>query len=79
VVADTYDKGSRQLSQTIYPMAVRNILLTHENDRLREALINEKKKSKRGKALLLEAPLQYDGGAILWSLQKVQEARDRQD
>ena len=64
MVADTYDKGSRQLSQTIHTMAVRNTLLTHENDRLREALINEKKKRKRGKALLLEAPSQYDRGAI---------------
>jgi hypothetical protein len=79
VVADTYDKGSRQLSQTIHTMAVRNTLLTQENDRLREALINEKKKRKRGKALLLEDPSQYDGGAIFWSPQKVQEARDRQE
>ena len=78
VVADTYDKGSRQLSQTIHSMAVRNTLLTHENNRLREALVNEKKKRKRGKALLLEAPAQYDGGAVFWSPQKVQEARDRQ-
>ena len=59
-------------------MAVRNTLLTHENNRLREALVNEKKKRKRGKALLLEAPAQYDGGAVFWSPQKVQEARDRQ-
>ena len=78
MVANTYDKGSQQLSQTIHSMAVRNTLLTHENNRLREALVNEKKKRKRGKALLLEAPPQYDGGAIFWSPQKVQEARDRQ-
>jgi len=59
-------------------MAVRNTLLNHEVSRLREALVNEKKKRKRGKALLLEAPSQYDGGAVFWSPQKVQEARDQQ-
>jgi len=58
---------------------VRNTLLKHENNRLRGALINEKRKRKRGKALLLEAPADYVGGAQFWSPQKVQEARDRQE
>ena len=57
---------------------MRNVLLENENNRLREALINEKKKRQRGKALLLKAPPQYDGGAIFWSPNKVQEARDQQ-
>ncbi|KAF1998854.1 hypothetical protein P154DRAFT_438325, partial [Amniculicola lignicola CBS 123094] len=78
VVTNIYDTRSRQLSQTIHSISVRNILLENENNRLKEALVNEKKKRQRGKPLLLEAPSQYDGGAIFWSPQKVQEARDRQ-
>ena len=78
VVADVYDRPARQLSQTIHSISVRNNLLQHENERLREALINEKKRRQRGKPLLLEAPTQYDGGAIFWSPSKVQDARDRQ-
>ena len=46
--------------------------------RLKEALINEKKRRKRGKALPLEAAEEYHGGAIFWSPRKVKEARDRQ-
>ncbi|KAF2736792.1 hypothetical protein EJ04DRAFT_521620, partial [Polyplosphaeria fusca] len=50
----------------------------YENERLKEALINEKKRRQRGKPLLLEASQQYDGGAVFWSPTKVQEARERQ-
>ncbi|KAI0568614.1 hypothetical protein Alg130_12028, partial [Pyrenophora tritici-repentis] len=60
-------------------MAVQTSLLQHENERLREALINEKKRRQRGKQLLLEAPEQWAGGAVFWSPQKVQQARDRQE
>jgi hypothetical protein len=78
VVNDIYDKQSRQLSQTVHTISVRNTLLQHENNCLREALINEKRRRQRGKPLLLEAPPQYDGGAIFWSPNKVKSARDRQ-
>ena len=67
VVSNVYDTRSRQLSHTIHSISVRNVLLENENNRLREALVNEKKKRQRGKPLLLEAPSQYDGGAIFWS------------
>ena len=78
VVTDIYDKGSRQLSQTVHSMSVRNILLENENDRLKEALINEKKKRQYSRTLPLKAPSEYNGGAIFWSPSKVQEARDLQ-
>ncbi|KAF2000112.1 hypothetical protein P154DRAFT_576442 [Amniculicola lignicola CBS 123094] len=78
VVSDIYDKRSQQLSQTIHSISVRNVLLVNEVEQLKEALVNEKKKRQRGKPLLLEAPPQYDSGAIFWSPQKVQEARARQ-
>jgi hypothetical protein len=57
---------------------VSNVLLKDENNRLKEALINEKKKRQRGKPLLLEPAPEYNGGAQFWSPQKVQEARERQ-
>jgi hypothetical protein len=78
VVEDVYDSRSRQLSQTIHTIATQKQLLQHENEKLREALINEKKRRTRGKPLLLEAPQEYNGGAVFWSPTKVQEARDRQ-
>jgi hypothetical protein len=45
--------------------------------RLKEALINERQRRKRGKALPLEAGEDYHGGAVFWSPRKVNEARDR--
>ena len=40
-------------------------------------MINERLRRKRGKALPLEAPEEYHGGAVFWSLRKVKEARNR--
>ena len=57
---------------------IRSVLAKQENIRLKEALINEKKRRKRGKALPLEAEEAYHGGTVFWSLRKVKEARDRQ-
>jgi hypothetical protein len=45
--------------------------------RLKEALINEKQRRKRGKALPLEAAEEYYGGAVFWSPSRVDKARDR--
>jgi hypothetical protein len=50
----------------------------HENVRLKEALIKEKKRMNRGETLLLEAEEEYHGGAVFWSLRKMLDARDRQ-
>ncbi|KAF1360648.1 hypothetical protein EJ07DRAFT_115300 [Lizonia empirigonia] len=52
--------------------------LQHENNNLRDALANEKKRRQRGKAVLLEPPAQYDGGAILWSPNKANKLREQQ-
>ncbi|KAF1973742.1 hypothetical protein BU23DRAFT_463921 [Bimuria novae-zelandiae CBS 107.79] len=78
VVSDIQDQKTRQLSSTIHSISVRNTLLELENKRLRHAL-TQKKRPTQGKALLLEAPPQYDGGAIFWSPTKVREARQRQE
>ncbi|KAF1962505.1 nucleotide-diphospho-sugar transferase [Byssothecium circinans] len=60
-------------------MAVRTTLLQHENEQLKEALVNEKKRRQRGKPLLLEAPQEYHGGVVFWSpsKQKALEAERR--
>jgi hypothetical protein len=44
--------------------------------RLKEALINERQRRKRGKALPLEAAEEYYGGAVFWSPSSVDKARD---
>jgi hypothetical protein len=44
--------------------------------RLKEALINERQRRKRGKALPLEAAEEYYSRAVFWSLRKVKEARN---
>ncbi|KAF1354266.1 hypothetical protein EJ07DRAFT_158662 [Lizonia empirigonia] len=79
VVEDMYDREAKKLSQTIHTIAVQKTLLQHENERLREALINEKKRRQRGKPLLLEAPNDHHAGIRVWSPSKVQQTRDRQE
>jgi hypothetical protein len=67
-----------KLNQTIHRLSIRLVLAEHENVRLKEALINERQRRKRGRALPLEAEEEYHGGAVFWSPRKVKEARDRQ-
>ncbi|KAF2844236.1 hypothetical protein T440DRAFT_473566 [Plenodomus tracheiphilus IPT5] len=59
-------------------ISVQKTLLEHEVQGLREALINERLRRKRGKALPLQEPEDYHGGAIFYSPRKVKEARERQ-
>lgn len=54
-VADRDQRKILKLNQTIYRLSVRSVLAEHENVRLKEALINERQRRKRGKALPLEA------------------------
>jgi hypothetical protein len=77
-VADRDERKISKLNQTIHQLSIRSVLAEHENKRLKEALINEKKRRKRGKALPLEAEEEYHGRAVFWSPRKVKEARDRQ-
>jgi hypothetical protein len=78
VVSDICDRRARKLSNTVHSLATKNLLLQQENHRLTKALCNEKKKRQRKQPLLLEASQSYDGGAIFYSPNKVQQARDRQ-
>tara|TARA_R110002003_G_scaffold410_1_gene19556 strand:+ start:3648 stop:5516 length:1869 start_codon:yes stop_codon:yes gene_type:complete len=78
-VDNIYDVNAKKLSRTIHTISAKNSVLQHEINNLREALANEKKRRKRSKALLLEAPAEYDGGAVCWSPAKVEQARQRQE
>ncbi|KAF1359635.1 hypothetical protein EJ07DRAFT_118519 [Lizonia empirigonia] len=77
-VADRDQRKISKLNQTIHRLSIRSVLAEHENVRLKEALINERQRRKRGKALPLEAAEEYHGGAVFWSPKKVKEALDRQ-
>jgi hypothetical protein len=76
-VADRDQKKISKLNQTIHRLSIRSELAEQENIRLKEALVNEKKRRKRGKPLPLEAAEEYYGGTIFLSPRKVQKARDR--
>ncbi|KAF2622339.1 hypothetical protein BU25DRAFT_352352, partial [Macroventuria anomochaeta] len=76
-IESVYNSHAKKLSHTIHTIVVQKTLLQHENQHLRDAFMNEKKHRQRGRALLLEAPAEYDGGAQWWSPKKVQDARAR--
>jgi hypothetical protein len=78
-VGDGDQRKISKLNQTVHRLSVRLILAKHENKRLKEALINEKKRKKRGKALPLEADEEYYGESVFWSSGEVEDARDRQN
>ena len=76
-VADRDQRKISKLNQTIHRLSIRSVLAEHENVRLKEALINERQRRKRGKALPLEADEMYYGGAAFWSPSKMDKARAR--
>jgi hypothetical protein len=78
VVVDQGNKQVKRLSQILHSNSVQNALLKDEVKGLREALINERMRRKRGKPLLLEEPEEYHGGAVFWSPRKVKDACERQ-
>jgi hypothetical protein len=78
VVTDRRDPRAQKLSRAYHSISVQKTLLEHEARGLREALIHERLRRKRGKVPPLEADEDYHGGAVFWSPRKVKEARDRQ-
>jgi hypothetical protein len=72
------DNKAKKLSRTVHHISIQKQLLEHENQGLREALVIQKKRSKRGRPLPLDQPDEYHGGAVFWSPHSVQRARDRQ-
>ncbi|KAF2844324.1 hypothetical protein T440DRAFT_354003, partial [Plenodomus tracheiphilus IPT5] len=61
-----------------HSISVKKSLVEHEVQGLRKALLDERLLRKRGKALPLQEPGEYHGGAVFWSPRKVKEARKRQ-
>lgn len=78
MVTDIHDKRSQQLSNIMHALSVENMLLKMQNDGLKKSLINEKKKRKCGKPLLLNFDTRKEGGAVFFSPNKIQQARNRQ-
>jgi hypothetical protein len=78
VVIDTYSTHAQKLSNMVYSLATECELLRFENQSLKRAFINEKKKRQRQKPLILDLPTSADGGAIFYSPNKVKEAQHRQ-
>ena len=62
------------ITDAIVALVVKNKLLHQENEGLREAFKNKKKRRQRGKALILLPPEDWHGGAIFYSPSKVQQA-----
>jgi hypothetical protein len=77
VVRDRRDPRAQKLSRAFHSISVQKTLLEHKARGLREAILNERLRRKRGKALPLKAAEDYHGGAVFWSPRKVKEARDR--
>ncbi|KAF2825652.1 hypothetical protein CC86DRAFT_324186, partial [Ophiobolus disseminans] len=64
VVKDQGNPQAQKLSQAFHLILVQKSLLAQEAKGLKEALINERLRRKRDKALPLEAPEEYHGGAV---------------
>ena len=62
----------------MHALSIENMLLKQQNNGLKQSLVNEKKRRKRGKPLLLDFPTEENGGAMFFSPTKVQHARDQQ-
>jgi hypothetical protein len=77
VVGDRSDPRAQKLSRAFHSISVQKSLLTHEAQGLMQALVNERQRRKRGKALPLEAEEDYHSRAKFWSPRKVNKARDR--
>jgi uncharacterized protein YndB with AHSA1/START domain len=77
-VSDRTADESKKLSETPHSLAVQNELLHDENNGLREALDDKKKRKEHGKRLNLQREDSYHGGATSWSPQKIRQARARE-
>jgi hypothetical protein len=77
-VSDRTADESKKLSETLHSLAVQNELLHDENDGLREALDDKKKRKDRGKRLDLQREDSYHSGATFWSPHKIRQARARE-
>jgi hypothetical protein len=76
IIDDTYNKKAKKIKNTMYALSTQVILLQNRCEGLERTLINIQKRNIKKKPLLLDMPSENDGGAIFWSPQKIQNARD---
>ena len=55
----------------MHTLSIENMLLKQQNNGLKQSLVNERKRRKRGKSLLLDVPTENNGGVIFFSPTKV--------
>lgn len=71
-------KNVKQLSDAFLTMSTENALLKAQNSGFKEALINERKRRKRGNGLFEELRAQDGQGATFFSPAKIQATKDLQ-
>ena len=71
VAQDLDNKMAQKISNTVSSLATQNQLLKAENQGFKRALLNKKKKRKRGKNLFEEFRAQKGNRAIFFSSTKV--------
>ena len=65
------------LRRTLHKLSVQNELLNLENKNLRKAVLNKKKRSRKGEPLDLQPRKEYHNKPLFFSPRKVREARYR--
>ena len=76
--AQEHDAKLKKLANTLDHVTTENVLLKAENRGMKQALYNEKKRRRRGKALFEEFRAQEGQGATFFSPAKIQAAKDLQ-
>jgi hypothetical protein len=71
------DNRAKPLLDIGEELAAKVSILQHENEGLRKAIIHEKKKRKRGKAMNLYDPGENEGQALFFSPAKIMRVRER--
>ena len=74
-VKDKYSFDAVVVRDTLHHLSIQNQLLQMENDRLQDALNQQKKGNKRGRALPMIQRQSWDGETQWWSPSRVEEAR----
>ena len=71
-------RRAQKIASSIVDITTQNTLLKIENRGFKEALYHEQKRRKRGKQLFEEFRAQEGGGAIFFSPNKIQAAKELQ-
>jgi hypothetical protein len=78
VVKKGAEKEANLLIHSLHHFQVQNSLLEEENKGLRESLGIKKKRKKHGRTMDLVQENKHNGGTVLWSPRKLDQACERQ-